>query len=65
MVFYNLRQCPLHIKAMCYKSMVRPILEYDFRIWDPHTTVNIRRLESVQKRAARFCLNDFSRYTSA
>ena len=33
-------------------------------VWDPRTTVNIRRLESVQRHAARFCLNDFSRYTS-
>ena len=49
---------------MCYKSMVRPIIEYASSVWDPHTTVNIRRLESVQRRAARFCLNDFSRYTS-
>ena len=63
-LYRNLRQCPPHIKAMCYKSMVRPILEYASSVWDPHTTVNIRRLESVQRRAARFCLNDFSCYTS-
>ena len=44
--------------------MVRPILEYVASVWDPHTTVNIRRLESVQRHAARFCLNDFSCYTS-
>ena len=37
-----------------YKSMVRPILEY---AGDPHTTANIQKLESVQRRAARFCLN--------
>ena len=49
---------------MCYKSMVRPILEYASSVWDPHTTINIQRLESVQRRAARFCLNDFSLYTS-
>ena len=44
--------------------MVCPILEYASSVWDPHTTVNIQRLESVQRRAARFCLNDFSHYTS-
>ena len=58
------RQCPSHIKAMCYKSMVRPILEYASSIWDPHTNANIQRLESIQRRAARFCLNDLSRYSS-
>ena len=61
------RKCPPHIKAMCYKSMVCPILEYasSVCVWNPRTTVNIQRLESVQRRAARFCLNDlFSCYTS-
>ena len=36
--------------------MVRPILEYASSVWDPHTTANIQKLESVQRRAARFCL---------
>ena len=44
--------------------MVRPILEYASSVWDPHTNVNIHKLESVQRRAARFCLNDHSRYSS-
>ena len=63
-LYRNLRQCPAHIKAICYKSMVRPILEYASSVWDPHTTANIQKLESVQRRAARFCLNDHSRYSS-
>ena len=42
--------------------MLRPILEYAFSVWDPHTTANIQKFESVQRRAARFCLNDHSRY---
>ena len=44
--------------------MVRPILEYASSVWDPHTTANIQKLESVQRRAARFCLNDHSHYSS-
>ena len=63
-LYRNLRQCPAHIKAICYKSMVRPILEYASSVWDPHTTANIQKLESVQRRAARFCLNDHSHYSS-
>ena len=50
-LYRNLRQCPAHIKV-CYKSMVRPILEYASSVWDPHTTANIQKLESVQRRAA-------------
>ena len=38
-----------------------------FRIcWDLHTlsNANIQKLESVQKRTARFCLGDYCRYSS-
>ena len=44
--------------------MVRPILEYASSIWDLHTTVNIQKLQSIQRHGARFCLNDHSRYSS-
>ena len=44
--------------------MVHPILEYVSTVWDPHTNVNITKLESVQRHAARFCLGDYSRYSS-
>ena len=59
-LYRNLRHCPPHIKAICYKYMVRPILEYASSVCDPHTNVNIQKLESVQRCAARFCLNDHS-----
>ena len=59
-LYRNLRQCPPHIKTACYKSMVRPILEYACSVWDPHTNVNIQKVESVQRHAARFCLGDYS-----
>ena len=44
--------------------MVRPIIEYAASAWDPHTLLNINKLESIQRTAARFCFNDFSRYSS-
>ena len=44
--------------------MVWPILEYAFAVWDPHTNVNITKLESVQRCATRFCLGDHSQYSS-
>ena len=44
--------------------MVRPILECASTVWDPHTNVNISKLESVQGCAARLCPGDYSRYSS-
>ena len=44
--------------------MVRPVLEYASSVWDPHTLNNINKIEAVQRRAARFCLNEFSRHCS-
>ena len=44
--------------------MVQPILEYSSTVWDPHTLVNIIKLESIQKSAARFCYNTYSRFCS-
>ena len=63
-LYRNLRQCPTSVKSKCYKSMVGPIIEYASSVWDPHTTINIQKLESIQKRAARFCFNNFSKYCS-
>jgi len=40
------------------------VLEYSSTVWDPHTSVNINRLESIQKSAARFCYNNNSRFSS-
>ena len=53
----NLKVASRHIKETAYKAIVRPILEYASGVWDPHTTKLIRKLEMIQRRAARFCLN--------
>ena len=37
--------------------MVRPILEYSSPVWSPWQNTNIKKIESIQKRAARFVLN--------
>ena len=60
----NLYQCPPLVKSNIYKAMVRPIMEYSSTIWDPHTSVNINRVESVQRYAARMCFRNYSRYSS-
>ena len=57
----NLNKCPTHIKAVAYTSLVRPILEYASAAWDPHSQNNINTLERIQRQAARFCKNNYSR----
>ena len=53
----NLRGCPTYLKEQAYKQLVLPLLEYCAPVWDPHHQTDILKLESVQRRAARFVLN--------
>ena len=57
----NFNKCPTHIKSVAYTSLVRPILEYASAAWDPHSQNNIKTLERIQRQAARFCTNNYSR----
>ena len=60
----NLRQCSLSIKSLAYLTYVRPILEYASIILAPYTKSHIATMEKIQRRAARFVCNDFSRHAS-
>ena len=52
----NIYQCPMSIKANCYKTLVRPILEYAAAVWSPHLQHHIHQLEKAQRSAAcTFC----------
>ena len=56
----NLNASSTAVKDKCYKSLVRPILEYASCLWwDPHTQRNINKLEMDQRRGARFVKGDF------
>ena len=55
----NLYPCPQHIKKSAYTTLVRPLLEYSSSVWDPHTKTLVNKIEMVQRRAARFCHNDY------
>ena len=55
----NIRDCPNNIKAKCYKTLIRPIVEYASSVWDPITKKNIQKLEMVQRRAARFVMGNY------
>ena len=40
--------------------MVRLTLEYAWTVWDPHKQKDIRLLEKVQRRAARYVSNNYT-----
>ena len=60
----NIYQCPRKTKELCYKTLVRPQMEYASIIWDPHTANYTQSLKMVQRRTARFVTGDFYRTNS-
>jgi len=60
-VHRNTSSCPMKVKALAYKTFVRPQLEYASSVWVPHTHCNIDRIEAVQRRAARSTMKDWRR----
>ena len=60
----NLKSCPSHIKARCYTTLIRPIVEYASSVWDPITQNSKKQLEMVQRRAARAVAGDFKTTSS-
>ena len=61
---WNLRTQNTSIWKNAYKAIVRPQLEYASPVWDSHTKDDIHKIESVQRRAARRVLGDYSPYSS-
>ena len=60
----DIYQCPRNTKELCYKTLVRPIVEYSSIIWDPLTASNIHKLEMVQRRYTRFVFGDYRTISS-
>ena len=55
----NFDNSPRKVKADLYLIYIKPILEYTLPVWSPHTRCLINKLESVQRRAARFVMSDY------
>ena len=50
----NLGKCPESVKNQAYTTLIRPRLEYCSSVWDPYTHKQVKDIEGIQRRAARF-----------
>ena len=57
----NFHSAKPETKAAAYKSIVRPTLEYCASVWDPFHANDIQKVGNVQRRAARFVTNNYSK----
>ena len=54
----SLKPCSAKVKEGAYMTLVRPTLEYASSSWNPYTDSDVKRLQQIQKNAARFvCYN--------
>jgi len=60
----NINKCNSDTKQLAYFSLVRPQIEYAASAWDPHLSMNVKALEDIQRRSARFVLSDYHRTSS-
>ena len=60
----NFKGCPQAVKKNVYTALVRPLVEYACCVWDPCGEGMKHELEMVQRRAARFVLDDYNRESS-
>ena len=60
----NLYRCSKEVKETAYLALVRPFLEYASSVWDPYQLYLISNIEKIQRRAARWTLSDYNRYSS-
>ena len=60
----NLRINNSETKTSAYYALVRSNLEYCASVWNPHTASCTKKLEAVQRRAARYATNRYRNTSS-
>ena len=55
----NLSNCPKELKGLAYITLVWSKLEYAACVWNPHLEKDIKQLEGVQRRSARFVCRNY------
>jgi hypothetical protein len=46
------------IKEQAHQTLVRPLVEYASTVWNPYAKTEINKIEAVQRRAARYVVNN-------
>jgi hypothetical protein len=54
----NLKIPSIRIKKQAYQTLVRPLVEYASTVWNPYMKTEINKIEAVQRRAARYVVNN-------
>jgi hypothetical protein len=60
----NVKTNSIKTKELAYKTYVRPKVEYCSVVWDPWQKQQINKIEMIQRRAARYTLNQYSYQSS-
>ena len=60
----NLCRSSQKIKEAVYTTFIRPTVEFAASAWEPSTQRNSRKVEQVQRSAARFVIGDYRRTSS-
>jgi hypothetical protein len=57
-LYTNLKIPSIRIKEQAYQTLVRTLVEYASTVWNPYTKTEINKIEAVQRRAARYVVNN-------